>query len=258
MKQFTVRHVALLLGLLGLIAYVISDIVEGGSFLSAAKGFVVSLSTELFGIALTVIVIDWLYEKRDEQRRLRQLIREMGSSDNQIAGRAASELRAESWLADGSLIDIYLVGANLQGAKLDEAYMAGAKLLDANLSEATLGNACLTGANLANANLSGVYMEDANLQNANLEQANFTGAILETADLSGANLWRANLKNAHLQGCNFSGAKLQYANLEGAQYLTDSQLKQAWALKGAIMPNGQRYDGRFALPGDVSEAKEKE
>lgn len=256
MKRFTVRRIALLLGLLGLIFFAINEMARGNSLLSAANNFTVNLSTELFGIALTVIVVDWLYEKQDEQRRMRQLIRELGSSNNQVAVRAVAELRVENWLIDGSLANIYLAGANLRGAELDEAFLEGAKLLNANLSGATLGNACLVRTILVGANLQDAYMEEAIMQDANLEQANLTGAILEAADLSRANLWRARLQDAHLRGCRFTGANLQYANLEGARYLTDTQLQQAWALRGAIMANGQRYDGRFCLPGDDNEEKE--
>lgn len=257
MKQPTVRQTALILGLGGIAVFVLNSILEGGTLLGALKSFAVSLGPELFGIALTVIVIDWLYEKRDQRQRLQSLVRDLGSRDNSIAVRAVSELRAETWLLNGSLTDVALAGANLRGAKLDEALLEGAQLPNAILREASLGGTCLRRANLTNTDLCDAYMENVDLQNAHLEQADLSRAVLQGANLGRANLWRANLQATHLQSCHLTDANLQNVNLENAKYLTEDQLAQAWAMRGAILPNGRRYAGQFALAGDLRDASKK-
>ena len=55
-----------------------------------------------------------------------------------------------------------------------------------------------------------------------------------------------NLKNANLTEADFSRAVVD-----------DEQLAEAHSLYGATMPNGDRYDGRFHLKGDLNEAQQK-
>ena len=55
------------------------------------------------------------------------------------------------------------------------------------------------------------------------------------------------------------GAILLYANLIGAKLIAaqvaDEQLSETEALKGALMPNKQKYDGVFNLEGDIQAAR---
>jgi hypothetical protein len=88
--------------------------------------------------------------------------------------------------------------ANLSGANLEEANLAGAVLPEANLSFADLFRADLNGANLVMANLS---------------RADLTGT-----DLGGARLYQANLSEAILRNTNLSDALLDSASLTGATY----------------------------------------
>lgn len=118
--------------------------------------FYTNISTDLISIAVTVLIIDTLNQRRADTERKRQRIREMRSPDNGIALAALSELRDEGWVEDGSLRDAYLLGANLEGAFLREVELNGAWLRDANLQRA--------------------YMRDANLTNATLIGANLTAA----------------------------------------------------------------------------------
>ncbi len=186
-------------------------------------GMLLNLGTELIGAFVTFILLDWLlgsHEQREALARMieqhkERLIRQLGSSVNTEAKRAAEELRAQGWLEDGSLVRIALIGADLEGVDLRRADLGGARFYRANLRGAKL-----TGANLENAIL--------------------TGANLEEAWLVGANLQEAFLAGANLRGVKKVGAKC---------------LAQARRLKGATMPDGDRYDGRFCLPGDLGQAK---
>jgi uncharacterized protein YjbI with pentapeptide repeats len=131
---------------------------------------------------------------------------------------------------------ISLRGADLSDVGLFNADLDSANLIDANLSDASLRFAHLREANLSDANLSG-----ADLYRANLSGANLGGGLTENKRLTEpANLSGADLSSADLSGADLSGA----TNLLGAQgIITNEELdQQAKSLKGATMPNGQKYE----------------
>ncbi|MCP4598967.1 MAG: pentapeptide repeat-containing protein [Proteobacteria bacterium] len=92
------------------------------------------------------------------------------------------------------------------GLKATDVYLRGANLNGANLSDAHL-----RGANLSNANLHGAILIDAHLRGAILIDANLSGAILINANLHGAILIDANLSDARLSNANLSDARLRDA-----------------------------------------------
>jgi uncharacterized protein YjbI with pentapeptide repeats len=148
-------------------------------------------------------------------KMLLKLIRKLRSPDNKTVLQAVEELRALGWLEDGSLERTRFQWAKLQGADL----------YNANLRKADLRNA---------------HLQLANLYQANLEGAKMSGADLYGSDLSGTNL---------------QGATLFKANLQSVRNLSDEQLAQVKCLRGAILPDGSLYDGRFSLEGDIFLAK---
>ena len=79
-------------------------------------------------------------------------------------------------------------------------------LSNADLSGANLTFAYMAGANLSGANLARAYISWGNLSNADLGGANLTVAFLGNTNLAGANLSGANLTRANLAGVNLSGA----------------------------------------------------
>lgn len=111
-----------------------------------------------------------MFEQADKDQ-IAQLVREMGSKNNNVALRAVNSLRELGHLTDGTLEMAKLRGANLQDAKLSFA----------NLRGAFLGWAKLQDALLVSAELQGAILWTANLQGANLEKANLEGAVLENA-----------------------------------------------------------------------------
>ena len=147
--------------------------------------------------------------------KVMELIRRLSSPDNKRVLQAVEELRVQGWLSDGSLV----------GVPLCHVHMQGADLLGANLAR--------------------VDFHQAHLQNADLSMANLQGAKLTRVNLQGANLSMANL----------SGVDLFKADLTNAHNLTHSQLARAKRLWGAIMPDGESYDGRYNLPGDIDFAR---
>lgn len=109
-------------------------------------------------------------------------------------------------------------------------------------------------ADLMRANLQGAKLYSADLRGAALHNANLTRADLLGADLRRAILWGANLRDTRLDLADLGGANMIWSNLEGAA-VTRDQLKMASNLRGAILPDGSRYDGGFQLEGDISQAR---
>jgi uncharacterized protein YjbI with pentapeptide repeats len=85
--------------------------------------------------------------------------------------------------------------------------------------------------------------------------ADLRWADLSMANLEGARLNRADLHRADLSEADLEGAFMTKTNLQGARNLTEAQLAQASRLRGATLPDGSLYDGRFNLAGDIKDAR---
>lgn len=108
----------------------------------------------------------------------------------------------------------------MRGTHLNGADLTGADLTDATLSEATMAEALILSStgNVTIAELRGAVLDDPELRKGDLEEV--------------------------LEGVNLRGA-----------IVTNDQLATVRSLKGAIMPDGSRYDGWFNLPGDILAAQ---
>lgn len=161
-----------------------------------------------------------LNERSEKQKRKQLLIEAMGSRDNQIALRAAEQLKIHETLFNGEMHGVNLSQANLRGASLSLVDLQQAQLPQANLHRA----------NLYQANLYQANLQQADLQSANLNQSNLSGADLRDANLRLANLTDANLALADLRGADLSGATLGGADLTGATFDETTRLPsgQLW------------------------------
>jgi uncharacterized protein YjbI with pentapeptide repeats len=141
-----------------------------------------------------------------------------------------------------------LSGADLSGADLREADLRGADLSEADLRYTNLRYADLSDSLLSGANLSGAYLNFANLSravlnNADLPDADLSGAYMSDVFLRYANLREAVLVETNLSDTDLLRADLGYARMNGAEGITNEELEQqAASLKGATMPNGQKYE----------------
>jgi hypothetical protein len=207
---------------------------ENTTLLDTVKDFYANMGIALIGIAITVLTIDALNRHRAIQQEKRRLSLQMGSPYSELAAEALRVLRLEGWLEDGSLEGARLDGANLHTADLTRAGLKGARLWSADLQRTRLNDASLRGASLFSASLQGASLKNADLQGADLRRADLQRAVLSEANLRGAQLWYANLREADV---------------------TDVQLVQADCLRGATMPDGSHYDGRFNLARDVGWAR---
>ena len=112
---------------------------------------------------------------------------------------------------------IDLIGADLEGVDLTYSAPSDAQPY-ASAPVPDLSSADLTYSDLSGANLSGIVMLGTRLVGADLGGANLNGTVLNDANLSGANLSGVTGKSAE--------------QLEG----------QSSSLKGAIMPDGSKYE----------------
>lgn len=157
---------------------------------------------------------------------------------------ARAQYLLRSWREAYPVLDhpsVDLVGANLDGERLQRAYLARAQLQEVSLGAARLQGADLSGAQLQSSTLRGARLQRAGLGEAHMQEANLSGARLQRAylyraelqgaDLTGAYLRKADLRGAQLQGANLVGAQLQGADLRGADFqgadLSGAQLQGA-------------------------------
>ena len=155
------------------------------SFFAWGDGFFQNFGTEMVGAVITIVLLEVMLARRREneaeQREKERLILQMGSPDNTFAVEAVRQLRARSWLLDGSLDGAFLNGADLRGANLFAANLKGTYLRGANLADAGLVGARFEGATLENANFLG----------ADLESATFDARTrLPDCDPFGSSVWR--------------------------------------------------------------------
>lgn len=99
---------------------------------------------------------------------------------------------------------------------------------------------------LAKSVLAGTFI-DVSFAAADLTSATLCGRFLDV-DFSEASLVGARLSGM-FNGISLRDADLAFSNLEGSN-LNESDLRVAYSLRGAILPNGQPYDGSLCLPGD--------
>jgi uncharacterized protein YjbI with pentapeptide repeats len=288
---------------------------EGFSLHGLVQDFYANVAAELAGISITVLIVDSIVQRRESDREKQKLIRWMKSDINSVAVSAATLLRVQGWLFDGSLQKIDLSGADLQKASLYDSSLAGINASRVNLCEADLARANLSGSNfhssyfcnaklmdanlsnvdLTNSQLIGCHLNSASLANACLRDANFSEAKLYNARLNNADISNATLKNVFFNGADFTDAKCDGSSFEGSKLydarfirtsLKNSDLRQTWLngvdftdadlsgadltgviyfnfaqfmqasrMRGVRMPDGNIYDGRFSLSGDLEDAQ---
>jgi len=226
------RLASVLLFALGLVVGATGYLAQRGSLsITGSAGdlllrFYIGASTELASIAVTLLLVDAVLQRRGVERRKQDLIIDLGSDDNRFALDAVRRLRAHGWLEDGTLRGADLHGANLRGADLHEADLEGVDLGGADLSGADLGQASLKGANLSEADLSGADLSRADLQGGDLTGVNLRRADLIHANLQGADLRLADLNRAFLRGASLKEADLRFCRMREAD-LRDADLADA-------------------------------
>jgi hypothetical protein len=107
------------------------------------ENFLENLVPEFIGIVFTVVIIDSLDRRRENNLIREQLIRQLHSYYNPVALQSIEELRVLGYLSDGSLNGLDLRGSDWREANLYEAVLIGADLRNANLHNADFAHANL-------------------------------------------------------------------------------------------------------------------
>lgn len=144
-------------------------ILIGGLLFSSDSGYVTNLYTELISIAVTIGILDFIYERRRknelEAEYKQRLLREARSSINVIALRALEQIHERDWLKGKNSI---LAGKDLSGANWENAVLVEANLSRTILTFTNMKNACLHSCDLSNAQLNLANLENAKLMYSNL------------------------------------------------------------------------------------------
>ncbi len=184
----TIRMVGILLLLGSFIVGTGGYIIEHEAFnlRTLVNDFYANIASELASIAITVLIIDSLYQQRQVKQEKERLIRQMSSTERGLALQAVEELKALGAIKDGSLARADLEEANLEGARLGHADLEGARMDFSNLSEVYLYFANLEGADMSGVDMRKAVLIGANLHRADMIAVKFQGALLSEADLSEA------------------------------------------------------------------------
>ena len=149
------------------------------------------------------------------------------------------------------IVWLFVVGLMISKPTNESLMVIQSRIGKKNLSHINMAQADLSGINLEGADLSGANFENANLKSVNLNESNLEQANLNDTNLMDASLNGANLEKSDLTGANLHGAWMIDANLDEAK-INLNQLINVKALNGTIMPDGQKYDGRFFLSEDIN------
>jgi uncharacterized protein YjbI with pentapeptide repeats len=188
-----------------------------------------TISDEIIGLSMAILLLDLIYRLRFELQDKRQIVRQMRSRSNPHALDAVQTAIGKGWHRDGSL----------KGAVLEHANLWGATMTHANLQETFLLDAVLCHANLVFADLRHAHLSRADLSGADLSYSDLRDAGLELVNFENASLGRSCLRGAQLEGANLRSAFLAHADLEGA------------VLRQALYDNKTIWPNPFAPPADA-------
>lgn len=130
---------------------------------------------------------------------------------------------------------IYLSGADLTKAMLNNTVLSGAALMGTNLAGANLEGSNLSQASLVDTSLSDANLERTTLICAILDRTNLSNANLSGADLSEASLIQADLRGTYLLTAKIAETRLLGANLSTAK-ISVRQLAFAATIETATLP----------------------
>lgn len=240
-QWLTLRRLAIIFGAAALLGTVTGYLVDREfwafvePFQTLIQVFYANVSTAMLSIAVIIVLIDTLNERRAIAQEKRRLVLQMGSDNYALAKEAVRILRIEGWG--------FWEEATLQGASLYRADLHELALYDVNLQRAGLSRANLQGADLGFANLQRANLTGANLQEAYLLEANLERATLRRANLQGAELTKANLQRVILTGANLRGAWLVGADLREAvmRYEARGEIIEAELDEETKLPDGSLW-----------------
>ncbi|MFA5255492.1 MAG: pentapeptide repeat-containing protein, partial [Candidatus Omnitrophota bacterium] len=137
--------------------------------------------------------------------------------------------------------------ADLSGAEIFDANLAGSEFVGADLSHSDLTHCNLRGADLTKAKLVNSRLWNTDLAGANLTEADLTGSDLSNACLYGTKLWHADIKDVKsLSVRNFSPKTLLNAGAKIDESGLLSSEESYRMLKKYFLQNGMYNDASWA------------
>ena len=209
----------------------------------------------------------------------RASLKQANLSGANLQGTNLKDANLEDAILQGAIVDdASLLSARYMrdaiipdGSKYDGRFFLKGDLIALSNSEEWLGdNSCdidriaayyhvstndfLNGMQWSLQNLSEVSTKIGSLGGFTNQGQSFIHADFSDMDLRNSDYNAADFQYADFAGADLSGAQFVNANLCGAK-ITDEQLCKSSKLKGATMPDGNKYDGRYNLSGDLSVAE---
>ena len=231
------RNIIGIVGLLILAAAIFLSyrhfVVSHKDFNEFAKDYYANLSSELFGIAITILLIDYLYEQKEKESNKARLLRELASEDKGFTSRALREIRSLGYLYDGTLNGADLSGANLCDLDFANANLRNVNFTGAQLNKAIFTNSDLTGANLNYAELRDAKLENCKLTNVQMKKCNLYGAIMNNSAIENVDLMTSNLEACELIDVSIINVKLEDANIRVAN-LTRTRIANSNFLRADV------------------------
>ncbi len=137
------------------------------------------------------------------------------------------------------LIDsgVYLDGADMRGAFIDELDASNGRFFMANFNGAIMDGSNFTNANLDQATMVETDLVEVNFTNAIVSNVDFTNAYLVEANFEGAYLNNAKMVETNVLDASFNNADLSGVDFSRAVSLTCEQLKVAASVKDAKLPD---------------------
>jgi hypothetical protein len=126
--------------------------------LYSEDGYRTNLYTEFIGMGITVLIIDFLNNRREREHEKRMLIAQLGSLSNEASQDAARILWTRRWLTDGSMRGAKLTLADLTYADMGASDLRDVTFVGASLMRARLWASKLQGANFEGADLEGAWL----------------------------------------------------------------------------------------------------
>ena len=198
--------------------------------------YITNLYTEGISVLLTIVVLNYLAERRDTSRReletKEQLLRDAASTVNATARSAVDQTRKRDWHTGESALlrHIDLREANLENTDLRGFDLSGTDFRRANLSYARMRYTQLKDCDFRRAWMHAVNLIEMDLRDTQFRLAKLDEARLGSADISGVELSNTSLQKARLNNCKMRGTLLFEADLSGADLraadLTDADLRR--------------------------------
>lgn len=182
-------------------------------------GFYANCITTILGTGFTVLFFDTLTKLRDERLDQVRLIRDIGCGDQGLAMRAVMEITRR---------DLH------RNKPFRKSILRNQMLPQVRLVRAELWNA--------------------DLSYSSFHHSNFTAAELVNATLYLTSFWGCRLHHVDFSYADTTNTDFIFADLTKA-VIKREQLRVAYRLHGATLPDGKLYDGSFNLSGDIQSAE---